>query len=325
MEVNKTMSYHEMTIYAPKGAQPGGEDPASEKWTRYRLGDENPIDLTDDQAAENRDWMIGFKRALIALNSGSAGPGEVEGANIVAPVRGTREEFLKLTDSDFKKIFERVKEPPENIQTSQESIDPAFYDWRIERADGSIAPKPAKGWKIRLADGVTFCKARIPELERDSIRLEYEPQRSKDAKLEKPRSLTIARGEAASLREDKIVEPKGLEWDIRLDEDGDRIYLNGGVSGPGAAGTLGSNLYGAKWSEIETASDAIVYFRDDYGAIFRSPRWYRYNVDGSHKLHPNGAVYLIKNRSDLYALQIFDYFEHNGCPVGNFKLRYRKF
>ncbi len=87
---------------------------------------------------------------------------------------------------------------------------------------------------------------------------------------------------------------------------------------------MGSNKYGAKWKELTDPSDCIVFFVDEYGSLLRTPKWYRYNIDGEHNIHPNGAVYLLRTPEGDYAFQVFDYFEHNGSDVGNFRVRYKK-
>lgn len=61
-----------------------------------------------------------------------------------------------------------------------------------------------------------------------------------------------------------------------------------------------------------------------FGSSLRSPKWYRYNIDGNHDIHPNGAVYAIKTAKNDYKIQIFDYFKRNGSDIDNFGVRYSK-
>lgn len=318
------MKTKELTIYAPESAVAGG-DAAGESYQYVNLTSGEFIDLSAKDAGKSDAWHIGVKRSVICLNSGPAGSGSILGAIIDPPVDVSREEFVKLTDEDWKIKFDSVKSIPADVELKPEGIYPAIVGWR-ELKDGAWKTPAFKGWKLRLADGSSYAKMRVVEIDADgeSMKIEYGFQPEKDAPLNRDAIGVIGQGDYFSFREGQNVDPSGDNWDIRL--DGAKIYLNSSASGSGLAGSIGSNKYGAKWDDVDNASDSVAYFMDEYGEIFRSPRWYRYNIDGSHTVHPNGAVYGLRTSDGDYKVQVYyyDMFKTTGDEPGKIKIRYAR-
>lgn len=317
-----------LTVFAAEGTAPGGEG-GREAWRYYSLGDGKRVNLTDAEAAVSTAWHLAFKRSLIRVNGGVAGSAGIVGGCLLGPVEVGRDEFLKLTDADFIARFESVTAIPDDATLTGERIEPALFGWRVKEG-GVYAAPVGKGWKVRCADGTSFARMRVTDVAADgsAFTLRYAFQPEKGGALGDDKKATVAAGEGFRFR-DGATPPRGfdhtgLDWDIRFDAATDEVYCNSSVSGPGQAGVLGSNKYGAKWSELTDPSDCIVFFVDEYGALFRSPKWYRYNIDGNHNLHPNGAVYGLRAPDGDYTVQVYDYFEHKGSDVGNFRLRYAR-
>lgn len=313
------MTVKDLTVLAPEGLVAGGSV-EGEDYQYFSLLTGERLDITAERARESLEWHIAVKRSVICVNGGPAGPGGITGACIAPPFSVTRGEFLKLTDEDLLKKFEAVEKIPEDARLVPEGIEPAIFGWREKRGDG-WAPA-IKGWKLRLADGESFAKMRVRRLGEDgmTITIQYAFQPGKDAPLGEEMTAVIKPGEAFSFRSGEAATAvEGPGWDIK--HAGEKIHLNGGVSGPGGAGAIGSNKYGAKWSEVESASDSAAYFMDEYGSIFRNPKWYRYNIDGKHDIHPNGAVYGLRTRDGDFKVQVHDYFEHEGSDLGNMRIR----
>lgn len=315
------METKELIIFAPGTAVAGG-DAAGESYQYINL-------LSGQIAGKNSggsgSWHIGVKRSVICLNSGPAGPGDVSGAIIDPPVDVPRDEFANKTDEDWKRKFDSVSEIPPDARFRPEGIHPAILGWR-EQKDGAWKASSLKGWKLRLADGASYAKMRVVEVDGggENIKIEYAFQPEKDAPLSPDDVSVIRRGDAFSFREGKCVNPSGRNWDIKL--DGPKIYLNSSASGNGLAGAIGSNKYGAKWKSVDNASDSVAYFMDEYGEIFRSPRWYRYNIDGNHKIHPNGAVYGLRTPGGDFKAQVYyyDMFKTEGDEKGKMKIRFAR-
>ncbi|MBI4667556.1 MAG: HmuY family protein [Nitrospinae bacterium] len=312
----------ELTIYALEGLVAGG-DIKGETLRCLNLETGKITNIPETQARQDTSWDMAFKRSVIYLNSGPAGPGDVQGALIDPPVDVSREDFVKITADDLKRKFDSVTTVPPGAQFRGEDVEPAIFDWRVLK-DGRYTHNSVKGWKLRLADGARYAKMRMKRLEADckAITIQYAYQPGKDAPLDEERMATINPGECFNFKTGSIAPESGMEWDIK--HDGSRLLINSSVSGPGRAGALGSNKYGATWKNVENPSDSIAYFMDEFGAVFRNPKWYRYNIDGKHNLHPNGAVYAIKTLAGVYKLQVYEYFEHKGSDLGNFRIRYAR-
>jgi len=316
------MSSKEITIYAPEGLVAGG-NVLGESFQHFNLETGARLPLPDEQAKSDKSWHIAFKRSIICINSGPAGVGGVLGGCALPPVDVSRDDFLKLVSADFEKMFDSVSKVPDNMVFAEEGIEPAIFGWRVQKGDKWEAPV-AKGWKLRLADGESFAKMRVRKVEDDemTITIQYAYQPAKDAPLGPDVTVTIKPGDCFNFSKGEAVSKSGDNWDIK--HDGDKIFLNSSVSGPGKAGAIGSNKYGAQWKTVENPSDSIAYFMDEYGTVFRNPKWYRYNIDGKHNIHPNGAVYIIRTGAGDFKIQVFDYFEHRGSDLGNIRIRYAR-
>ncbi|MBI5814795.1 MAG: HmuY family protein [Nitrospinae bacterium] len=316
------MSTREMTIYAPEGLVAGG-DIKGESFQYLNLATGEKLPVADMKSAYHENWHIAFKRSVICVNGGVAGPGGILGACVIHPPDVPREEFLKLTDDDFKSMFAEVTKIPEGLELLPEGIEPAIFDWRVLKDDKWTA-NSVKGWKLRLADGASFAKMRVKNVAGDSVTITIQCafQPAKGAPLEPDRTAQLAPGDHFSFRQGKAVSSDEADWDIR--HGGGALFLNSSVSGPGKAGAIGSNKYGAQWKTVENPSDSIAYFMDEYGSIFRHPKWYRYNIDGKHNIHPNGAVYVLRAADGDYKVQVYDYFEHKGSDLGNIRIRFAK-
>ncbi len=291
----------------------------------YNLETGKKLSISDNEAVNDNSWHIAFKRSHIKVNGGEAGPSGIVGACIKPPVTASREEFIKLADEDWKKRFREVTTIPEDLQLSSEGVEPGILEWRIKKDNIFTAP-PAKAWKLVLADGSSYAKMRVSKVSPDgeTMTITYAYQAAKDAPIEDERSAVIEPGQGFSFARGACIaaDQSGLDWDIR--REGALLLLNSSVSGPGKAGALGSNKYGAMWDSVQNPSDAVAFFTDEYGSLFRTPKWYRYNIDGKHGIHPNGAVYVLRSKEGDFKVQVYDYFRHEGIGVGNLSIRYEK-
>lgn len=311
------MAVKELTIIAPEVVVVGGD--VDEKYAYYNLVSGELVMLSEDEAKQSKEWHIAFKRSVVCINGGPAGAGGIVGACIDPPVTVSRDEFINMGDDDWQKKFNAINSIPDNITLVPESVEPAILGWSVE-TDGVWAAPTARGWKIRLANGTSYAKLQVTELDEDgvTVTLQYATQTEKGGAQSENKTVVLEPGESFSFLSGEIVEPSGLNWDIL--HTGEKLLLNSPVNGDGTAGAIGSNKYGAMWSEITDAGDSVAYFMDEYGSLLRSPKWYRYNIDGTHKIHPNGAVYGLRTADGDFKIQIFEY-----SGVGNMRVRYELF
>lgn len=313
-----------LTIHEAEGLTPGGA-PGGESYQRYSLTTGGVLGLTEGEAREDKSWHIGVKRSVICANGGEAGPGGITGCVINSPDDSPRDVFLRKTDEDWRRMFEEVESIPGDAPLMPEGIAPAIVDWRVMEG-GKWSRPVGKSWKLRLADGKGFAKMRVRQVDAadgETITVQFAVQPDSDAPLGPDREAVVRPGESFSFIEGRAVTPAGTNWDIR--HGGGKVYLNSSVSGPGAAGAIGSNRYGAQWSRITSASDSVAYFMDEYGEIFRSPRWYRYNLEGDHRIHPNGAVYGLRTADGDFKVQVFYYdIFKKAAGAGQMKIRYAR-
>jgi len=317
------METKEITFYAPLSVVAGG-DATGESYQYMNLSSGKIVELSGQDAVKSDLWDIGVKRSVLCVNSGLAGPGGVTGAIIDLPAEVSRGEFLKMGDEDWKRKFDGVNEIPKDAELKTEEIHTAILGWREFDKNGEWKAAAIKGWKLRLADGSGYAKMRVLEVDngKETIKIEYAYQAEKDAPLNSDTVSVIGQGDYFSFKEGKCVNPMSGNWDIK--REGDKIYLNSSVSGGGLAGAIGSNKYGAKWKSVDNPSDSVAYFMDEYGEIFRSPPWYRYNLDGNHNIHPNGAVYGLRTPGGDFKAQVYyyDMFKTEGDERGRMKIRF---
>ncbi|MBI4828161.1 MAG: HmuY family protein [Nitrospinae bacterium] len=318
------METRELIAWGAGGMVAGG-DVHGERYQYFNLASGLRLDMDEAQARTSAAWTIGVKRSVICVNSGVAGPGAARLACVTPPVDVSREEFARLTGDDFKKRFDAVTGVPDGAEFREEGVEPAIFGWRERRGERWAAPA-GKGWKLRLADGESFAKMRIRAIGDDTltVTIEYAYQPAKEAPLTEDRQATIRPGEAFSFRRGAAAAAEALGWDLL--HGGEKLFLNSSVSGPGRAGALGSNKYGALWKTITSAGDSVAYFMDEFGEAFRSPKWYRYNIDGKHNIHPNGAVYVLRAPEGDFKIQIYhyDFFDTEDPAKGSLRLRYAR-
>ncbi len=300
-----------------------GGDPAKkgEELVCVNLAEGRTFALSGAAAMQSTAWDIAFKRSVIWINGGKNRAGQVAVACVFDNDALDRDSFLALTPESLKAAFDRVDKVPAGAQFAGDGIWPAVFDWWRVR-DGATRPNSTKGWKLRLRDGASFAKMKMEAAgdKGSSATFAYCYQPSKDAPLGPKTAATLHNGQSFRFSDGKV-DP-GEEWDMKL-EDG-LLLLNGGESGAGKAGALGSGKYGGTFDDLKSAGDSIAYFMDEYGAPFREKKWYRYNMKGNHKLHLGGNVYIVRTPGGYYKFQVFDYFEVGESVFGRFRIRFSK-
>ncbi len=311
----------EITLHAPGSGVIGGDvKHQDEEWLFLNLEKAETFRLTEEESWESRDWHLGFKRTVIRVNGGKGGPGGCGMACVHDIDDMKREEFLALTDDDFRKFFDSVKKVPAGIRFTGDAIKPCIDGWK-RVVDGKVTPNLLKGWKLRLADGKSFAKMMVVSAEDDgsAVAIKYGFQPADAEPMGETKTVVIKDGDGFSFGDGSLGSAGA--WDIRFEAG--EFYMNSAVSGPGMAGGLGSRKYSAFFDEITNANDGGIFFMDEYGRPFRGRKWYRYNLMGKHRLHVNGNVYLINTGQSVFKFQIFGYSETpEKVEFGRFAIRF---
>ena len=114
------------------------------------------------------------------------------------------------------------------------------------------------------------------------------------------------------------------QWDIAF--SGYQIRVNGGVSGSGSIMAVPDNATPFANIDATYAATAPVqaYRTDEFGGVFSTNRWYKYNITGSdNQIWPTYNVYLLKKGSSVYKMQLTGYYGTNGASR-QITVRYRK-
>lgn len=209
-------------------------------------------------------------------------------------------------------------------QTTGTQMDMGWY-W-YDFTTHAISVNDSNGWLLRSAEGNSYSRFRATALSYDTtdglrVTFSFDTQASGTVQF------------AGSATFDAHIAPSGGEvcfdadnnaevacdsslWDLKLGIAGRDWYLrsNGGVSGAGKGAAFGPLTW-----------DAL----DDYtSGIFAAQSWYAYNLDGTHRLHPNYRVYWISADTNnasasRFAVQITGYYDDTGMG-GHPTLRWRE-
>lgn len=291
---------------------------ASTRWVYVSLQDSSIVTPTPSPR-ESASWDIGFFTTSVTLNGGAAGPGAVTGACVCQNAAATDAQILAMTAESETADFDAVTVPA-SASFVTDQLTPAMAGW-YTGSGASATAVASRAFLLRLADGSSFAKGHVVAIQGASatsagrVTLEYAVQTSATAAFGGTKTITLdgttatASAAGADLNADaNSVTP--TDWDLRV--DGWNILVNGGVSGPGAAGIASTT---ASFDSITTASTVSQAYRTDvYAGIFGSNRWYKYNLAGDNRISPTYDVYLLKRGTTVYKLQITNYYSATNQP-----------
>jgi len=294
-------------------------DPAAFTFFTFADGGSS-IDVSDPQSST--EWAMAFRRFSAKLNGGVAGPGDVAGANLGNNAGATDTEVAALTMADADEAFEAVTEADIDGATFQEDgiVEDMSGPWfRFDPMAGTLVANSGAAWKLKEADG-GFAAFRISELVMagnalESVTVEY---RRHDAGGSLGSAQTVevdvSMGPGSvDLESGTVVTPSGCDWDLSV-APSFSIELNDGCD----AGTFPLDAsedftaitqaddapeYGGFLSVISGAVPSTV---DDAGGAF----WY--NIEGNNRLWPTFNVFLVRVGTDVYKVQIIDYYNDSG-------------
>lgn len=287
-------------------------------WSFVALG-EPARQLTGD-VRDSDAWDIAFFASSVMLNGGDSGSAGVVGHCICQNANATAAQIMAMTPRSELGAFEAVS--AEHIPTDEaawisDGLVPSITGWyRYDVSTHAISAVPERVWKVRTADGNSFAKLRISDIEGASrtnagkVTLHFATQASAGAPMSTHQTLVVdLSGDAEvyiDLKKGELSDASS--WDLLL--EGYTIRLNSGVSGSGRAG---ATLVNEDFAAIDDASDLsdTHYRADGYGGVFDEHSWYRYDPK-DHQIWPSYDVYLIRRGDVVYKVQIVGYYNAQG-------------
>lgn len=293
-------------------------------FTYLSLADPGGVVVPPDPATST-DWHMGFRRFLVRLNGGVAGPGSVSAVNLGNNASASAEEIVALTEQDGKAAFEAVTEAdiPAAGSFVEDGLapDPGASWFRFDPVAGTLVANPGAAWMVREASGRGFAVFRVTNLRMQGQRpvgLAIEYRRHEPAGTlgtsgtiegdlsRGPVFLRLADGSEVSLA--------GCGWDVSATPDL-TIEINAGCG----AGTFpldpaldfttlvradDAPEYGGFLSVISGAFPSTV---DDASGIF----WY--DIRENSRMWPTYNVFLVRVDDRVYKVQIANYYDAAGA------------
>lgn len=290
------------------------------------------VNLADEGAAVtpadptgSTEWHMGFRRFLVTLNGGVAGPGSVAAVSLGNNVGATADQVVAFTEQDGEAAFQAITDADitDASAFAEDGLapDPGASWFRFEPRLGTLVANPAAAWKVRESSGRGFAVFRVTALEMQGQRplgLTIEFRRHDpngtlggaatiDVDLTRgPVFLGLAGGAPSS--------PAGCGWDIGVTPD-----LSIEVNADCGAGTFpldpaqdftalqqadDAPEYGGFLSAISGAIPATV---DDASGVF----WY--DIQENSRMWPTYNVFLVRADERVYKVQITSYYNASGA------------
>lgn len=103
-------------------------------------------------------------------------------------------------------------------------------------------------------------------------------------------------------------------WDLMFEVDGRAwsIWTNSSYRGGGDGAAFGPILE-EDVDAFQKVSDIPGWFADSVGGVFLSSPWQSYNVMGSHDITANQRVYVVREGTEHYKVQMLSYYGGNGA------------
>jgi len=308
----------------PDDGEPNDELPAftvtaTTGWAYVDLDGETAMQVTVSDPATNTGWDIAFFGTGVMLNGGAAGSAGVVGHCLCQNANATAAQVMAMTPESQLSTFESVTAadiPTGEDAWRSDALAPAIVGWySYDPVAREVTADTDRVWKLRAAEAEdpVYAKFRVLSLEDASqsdagrITIEYAVQPGAGQPLGESETAVIdVTGGRVYFDLATGAESDASDWDLAF--EGYTIRVNSGVSGSGWAGAV---LESDAFEEITDASDAPaqVYAADQFGGVFESHPWYRYNLTGDdHLIWPTFDVYLIKRGDEVYKLQIISYY-----------------
>lgn len=279
------------------------------------------VPVTDPSTST--EWDIAFRRFSAKLNGGVAGPGEVAGANLANNAGATDLQVVAFTEADGEAAFDQVTEDYIAGATFVEDglVEDLSGPWfRFDPIAGTLVANSGAAWKVRESDG-GYAIVRVSQLDMAgndplAVTLEYRHQDAGGslgdiATVEI--DLTAGTG-SVDLATGMVVTPSDCNWDVSVSPMF-AIEFNAGCD----AGTFPLDA-AEDFTTLEQADDAPEYGPflsvisgaipssvDDASGVF----WY--NIEENNRLWPTQNVFLIRRGTEIYKMQVTDFYNATGA------------
>jgi hypothetical protein len=294
---------------------------ASANWVYVDLAPASAQQISVTNPQTSTAWDVALFGTSIMLNGGAAGPGGVVGYCICTNAAKTDAEIKTLTADNQRAYFESVSAaqiPTAASAWQSDALVPALNGWySYNPMTHAVSADPSKAFYVRMSDGLSFAKLHVTKIENPTqtsagtVTFEYAVQASKGAPLGALKTAQVSVPATGQVQFDLNTGTQtSVNWDIAF--EGYNIRVNGGASGSGQAGAIPA---GMSFSAITDPSEApsTVYKADAFGGVFDAKAWYRYNITGTdHQIWPTFDVYLIKRGTEVYKVQLTNYYSTNG-------------
>ena len=306
----------------------------------FDLDSQAVVELTTEQAGQNSDWDIAFKRSGIYLNQHSdntvlayamsnnsdffddAGNAIAE-RFIYATAETELDEYLAVTAADIptdESVF---------VGDINQDIIADFYHYNFETHVLTAADE--NYFIVNSAD--SFTKFRVTEIVTagrgiGQITLQLAYQGANDVGFANEQAVTLDASSSCAADVSAIyldfesqqeVNEEG-DWDISLpcktDKSGAEFKINI------AANNRAIQDFDNHYTAMDLAAVNYYGFKKNNYAVkaFDSTPWYQYGLNGGHLLWSQYTVYLIKTAITTHKLQITSYYNEQGVS-GNFSIR----
>jgi hypothetical protein len=298
----------------------------------YSFAERDTVTLTFDQALSSTAWDIGFKRVGIILNDGTTGAGNVQGVDLAAINHPDSTDFMGFNDpssidsSDWGQgSYALVID--EWYTYSMHTVTPTQYVYIMQDAVGTNYVK----FQIIFIEN-----AGMTNMGTISIQYIYAAD-SHDFTGITPDTLTFNDSDEGPIYVDfsagtttNPTDPlNSTDWDISFENY--EVHQNNTIFGSGNVKTYEvwmNQSDSTDFNETTIAqTSAGAYFADAYGSPMTD--WYNYipgTDDTTPQLPSKNHVYVIRDGSHIYKLQIMSYFHSELGPsvLGYYTFRWKE-
>ncbi len=305
---------------------------ASQGFAYVAFGDP-ATSVTVSDPATSTAWDLRIFSTAVTLNGGAAGPGSVSAYCICQNAQATTAALQTMTPDNQLVAFDAVTigQLPASNQFVSDLLAPVINGWYTGTAP-SVAAAPSASWILRKGSPTAILgKFRVTAIQNatataaGTVTFEYALQGAAGGPFGAVVSKTVTVGTGIvyfDLTAGAV--STATSWDLAF--TGYTIKTNGGVSGTGTVMAIPDLVtpFGTIDAAYASTAPAQAYRADEFGGVFTTKRWYKYNITGTdNQIWPTFDVYLIKKGTTVYKVQLTGYYGTNGA-ARQITLRYRK-
>lgn len=295
---------------------------SSSHYSYYSFSRKDTVAISDSQAPSDTSWDIAFKRSTVILNSGVSGNGGVDGIDLAAIGNPDSVNFDALTDIGslgnptwIEDSYDLIVDDWYSYNPNNHTLAPTRYIYIMKDALGNYVKfqvsnmanpgMPPNMGTITLVFDYSGASPNFPNSP-DTL--------SFDASGGGPIYIDFSSGAVVNPSDPRT----STDWDIAFTNY--EVHQNSTVFGPGSAAAYAvwqDQIDPTDFNETMTAPTAPqAYFSDNLGSVMTN--WYNYNGD-THTLTSKQHVYVIRDGSNYYKLQITTYYKAiGGNPVSGY-------